>query len=114
MKKYFYLILLIFVVPFIVLADAAGPYIISYDAIIINKNGIKYTDFDNKEVIIPYNSKVRVIWDSYDSVTVSYIDKNKNEITTSISKKDIIPLEEEINPNNYKANDNEQNILYKE
>ena len=114
MKKYFLLLLFILLSPFMVLADASGPSIIGYDAVIVNENGIKYTDFANKTTVIPYNSKVRVVWESGDSVTISYVLKNGEEITTGVDKKDILPYDEEINPNTYKSGENEEDILYKE
>ncbi len=114
MKRFFLLFLITLFSPFIVFADSSGPSVIGYDAIIVNEKGIKYTDFTNKTTIIPYNSKVHVVWETDENVTISYTSKNGEEITTEISKSDILPYDKEINPNTYKARENEEDILYKE
>ena len=114
MRKYLCFILLILFIPFIVLADAEGPHIIEYDAIIVNKNGVKYTDENGNEKIIPYNSKVRVIMETESDISVTYINEEKKEIFTSISKKDIIPYNDEINPNDSSIRKGNEGTLFKE
>ena len=97
MRKY--LIVLFFILcPLFVLADSAGPSIIGYDAIVINKNGAKYDDGN-----IPYNTKIHV-YDEYDDGTASacYIeyadDCYAGDERFNISIKDIAVLKKEIIP----------------
>ena len=59
MKKIFlFLILLFLCIPTLVLADSAGPTILGYDAIVINKSGTKV---HGAKEIIPYNTVVHVV-----------------------------------------------------
>ena len=112
MKKYFYLLLVILLLPIFVLADSAGPKILGYDAVIINPKGAKTND--GKENI-PYNSKVRVLDE------VDYFDDNKIYASVCYMKEnecgrgfryillsDIVPLKEEINPSDIKGKFNEE------
>ncbi len=114
MRKYLFVFLLILFIPFTVLGDAAGPYIIEYDAVIINKKGIEYEDENGDKKTVPYNSKVRVIYESDESVELIYYDKNNNKISINTSINDIMPYDKEINPHTYKKHDDGWDILSKE
>ena len=108
MKKIISILLLIMLAPMMVLADEAGPKVLGYDAIIINKDGAEYTKYgDGGEVereVLPYNTKIRVVSeDQYDGKTViacNYSDiKDCYEKIFTLLKKDVAPLKEEITPN---------------
>ena len=113
MKKIILIILLVMLAPMIVLADAAGPKGLGYDAVVINKNGAKYVEYtdygEEKEHIIPYNTKIRIIEeDEYGGETVNacnYSDINNcYEKQVRILKKDIAPLKDEVIPNDMSNN----------
>ena len=113
MKKYICLFLLIILMPFIVLGDAAGPRIIEYDAVIIAKKGLEYQDENGNLKTVPYNSKVRVIYETDDSVELLYYDNN-NKILLNASIDDVMPFDKEIDPHTYKKHDDGWDILSKE
>ena len=95
MKKIIYLVLLVMLIPNIVMADSAGPSILGYDAIVINKNGAKVKEGNE---IIPYNSIVHVVdeRDNYFGDDISYVQINWKDIRMAwIPLKDIKPFEEE-------------------
>ena len=107
------LILLFMISPMVVLVDAAGPKWLGYDAVVINKNGAKYVEYtdygEEKEHIIPYNTKIRIIEeDEYGGETVdacNYSDINNcYEKQVQILKKDIAPLKDEVIPNDMSNN----------
>ena len=91
MKKIICLLLLIMLMPNLVLADAGGPTIMGYDAIVTNKKGAKES---YGETIIPYNAKIHVYNEYEDYVEVEW--NNKKDYT--INKKDIAPYREEYIP----------------
>ena len=112
MKKYFYLLLtIILFTPIIVLGDSAGPYILGYDAVVINSNGAKYEDYnDGKQKIIPYNTKVHV-YDENDNYNDNLLyaticllgDNNCEHGSMTVLLSDLAPLKEEISPNDIKG-----------
>ena len=108
MRKIISILLLLMLAPMIVWADAAGPKMLGYEAIIINKDGVKleYADSDKKVEIIPYNTKIYVVYESdYESsddisVTACYYKDRDNCYSEAftISIKDIAPVKEEVTP----------------
>ena len=94
--------MLIMFIPNIVFADSAGPSILGYDAIIINKDGVK---IDGTNKIIPYNTVVHVVdekdgsWFSDDDknyyAEITWRDNEGNLERVFIYLKDIKPFEEE-------------------
>lgn len=107
MKKLFCL-LIILVIPVWVMADASGPSIMEYKAVIINPNGVKVDD-----KVIPYNAQVTVNAEGEDYANVNYCPKTDDCIYGSVSFKDIMPLEKEIIPtgNGKKDDDWEASIV---
>ncbi len=102
MKKFFVIILLL-IIPTVVLADAGGPSIVGYDAVVINKKGAKSQDEGDKTVV-KYNTKIYV-YDEYDNYVYACLDKNKTidcEKYVSLKKSDVAPAKKEITPNDLK------------
>ncbi len=97
MKKYFYLLGVLILFPFFVLADTAGPAVLGYDAVIINKNGAKVKE--SKEVIA-YNTKVRVVdeFDGYGMICLTDECSRWGESSKLILISDYLPIKEEITP----------------
>ena len=96
MKKIISIMLLIMLAPMIVLADSAGPKILGYDAVVINKDGAKCERYADEEEIIPYNTKIHVRDEYSGEAEACFLDDRDNCIR--ISLKDIAPLKEEILP----------------
>ena len=93
MKKIMFLIIIFMLVPMMVFADAAGPSIIGFDAVVTNKNGAKSTSSDD---IIPYNTKIHV-YDEHGDNKYSACLMN-GEPCFEIDGKDIMVLKDEVNP----------------
>ena len=107
MKKIFSLLIIVLMAPIVVLADAAGPAIIGYDAVIINKNGIKVNNGD-EQVTIAYNTKVHV-YDEPDEGKVSFCtnwkDGSCDGESYETSSSNIASTKNELTPNDYKYKD---------
>lgn len=59
--------------PLIVSADVGLPDIKPYDVIVTNKDGIKLEDsYNNKTIVIPYDTKLTINMEYYDSKTKVY------------------------------------------
>ena len=102
MKKYVLLLGLVLVIPFIVLADAAGPAILGYDAVVTNPNGAKI-EGGEEEVVIPYNTTIH-IWDEdrEEASIDNYCVSSDKCYSGRVKKSDIMPVKTEIIPS---AND---------
>lgn len=112
MKKVLCLLLLIIFIPIVTLADSAGPAILGYDAVVINRNGAKNTDkySEYPSYVIPYNTKVHVYDERYDSEISKYIafvsiKIDKIDTTISILLSDIMPVKDEIIPKDIMGSD---------
>ena len=110
MKKIL-LILLVLLTPVMVLADSSSPQILGYEAVVINKKGIKVEDGDGK-ITIPYNTKVYVI-NEYDGKLEICRKKNYENCYYDISPKDIAPVKKEIVPNDLLKRNEEGTTLEK-
>ena len=113
MKKVIYLLILMFI-PIMVLADASGPSIIRYDAIISNKKGAK--DIDNNKNI-SYDTKISV-YDEYKDEGKTYVraciiknTKNDECDEVTILASDIMPLKDEYIPTDKDAKDDDISIV---
>ena len=113
MKKVIYLFILMFI-PIMVLADASGPSIIRYDAIISNKKGAK--DIGNNKNI-SYDTKISV-YDEYKDEGKTYvraciIKNNKNDECDEVTilASDIMPLKDEYIPTDKDAKDDDISIV---
>ncbi len=107
MKKILCLLIMI-LLPLVVLADAAGPSIIGFDAVITNKNGVK-----NYDVIIPYNTKIHIndndVYDGvYQACTMD------GEQCFSVKASDIMVLKKELTPKDIENDKNVKSELVKE
>ncbi len=110
MKKLLIIITIIMCLPLIVLADSAGPSILGYDAVVINKKGAKTTDGE----VIKYNSQIHVYREENGKVESCY--KSKNDVcdkTFKISIKDIAPIKKEISVNDLEYLNNFETSLEK-
>lgn len=106
MKKFLFL-LVIFLTPMFVLADASGPTIIQYKAVVTNPNGVKTDDGT-----IPYNAEVTVENEYDTEAFVLYCEKGKDDcLSGNIKLSDIMPLEKEIIPTGKEKQDGESNIV---
>ena len=110
MKKILFILLFIIGTPCLVFADASGPSIIGYDAVVINKSGVKDPDSGK---VIKYNTKIHVYNESDSNAEAcNYTGKNEcNDDTFSIPLKDILPLKEEILPSELKNKNNQETFL---
>ena len=120
MKKRLLLLFLVLLTPLFVFADDAGPSILGYDAVIINKDGVKnldtYEDDKYKDYVIKYNTKVYVYDERYNNdekVAFAEVKLPNGETRTFlISLKDIMPVKSEIIPTDKDAK-NEDNSIEK-
>lgn len=110
MKKIIYFSILIFMfIPEIILADSAGPTIIGYDAIVINKKGAKAIN-DENNTVVKYNTKIYV-YAEYDNEVSACLDKKSqydcgNSVTLKIS--DIAPAKSEVTPKDFKTSEKDE------
>ena len=94
MKRLLFVLLILFT-PMVVLADSVSPQIFGFDAVIINKNGVKVDLYEGKKTI-PYNTKISVV-NEYDDGLYACLKSNADDCFT-ISAKDVAPLKEEVLP----------------
>lgn len=94
MKKIISLILTsILVLPVFVHADMGAPQIDPYEAVIKNENGVicKYYDYGEHTIQIPYDTKVKVIYEyESDNTLTSEIEYENHQC--SINTKDLMPF----------------------
>lgn len=101
MKKILLALLILFI-PSMVLADSTSPHILGYDAVIINKNGVKYDDGEGIKTI-KYNTSITVTneWDDE-----AYACTKSGDSCFTVPIKDIAPLKKEIVPKDLLKKDN--------
>ena len=105
MKKVICLCLLfVLFVPTIVLADAAGPSVIGYEAVVINKKGAKSEGGDD-DYTVPYNKKIYVYNEDDDTVYACLDGKSQYDCEKSVAlkKSDIAPVKKEVTPKDFKT-----------
>lgn len=115
MKRIVYLLILfIMFVPTIVLADSSSPSILGYDAVVINKKGVKVEDYD-KKYTIAYNTKVHVYGEYGNEASCEIINKKAGdpEYFINIPLKDLAPVKKEIFPNDLQKANNQGTTLEK-
>lgn len=114
MKKFLLFLIIIFI-PCIVLADAGGPSIIGYDAVVTNKNGAKA---DGENITVKYNTKIYVQDEYDDTVYACYPDGkggcDYERDTFVLKRKDISPIKSEVSPSDIKISDDGDTRLKKE
>ena len=110
MKKIIYLSILLFLfIPTLVLADAGGPSVIGYEAVVINKKGAKVQYSDENETV-PYNTKIYVYNQDEENVTACIGKKSQFDCDDSVTikKSDIAPVKNEVTPKDFKTSDDDE------
>ena len=104
MKRIVYLSILLFLfIPTLVLADAGGPSLLGYEAVVINKNGAKTQDEEDKKVI-KYNTKIYVFDESDEWVTACIDGKKGYDCeSANLLKSDVAPYKSEVSPSDFKT-----------
>lgn len=112
MKKKMWVLAIFLLIPCIVFADASGPSILGYDAVVINPDGIEVNNGDNL-IKIPYDTKIHVIDEYSDEAYFDVLCENSNDncYSGTVKLKDIIPIKEEIIPTAKDANDENSPIF---
>ena len=115
MKKFICLFFSLLILPIIVLADSAGPAIIGYEAVIINKDGAKVLNNDTEGIILDYNKKVYVTSEDEDKVFIctKWDSGSCSGNTYEIKASDIAPLKKEISPSDVKGKNNYETTMVK-
>ena len=102
MKKILFLFLLL-MIPTVVFADAGGPSLLWYEAVVINKNGAKSQD-DENGTIVKYNTKIYV-YDEGEEWVEACVDGKKPYgcESASLLKSDVAPYKSEVSPSDIKT-----------
>lgn len=113
MKKYLFLIIAIIIMPSIVLADSAGPAILGYEAVISNKDGVK---FEGES--FAYNTKIHVTNEMDGNVSFclasEYAKNSRCEDGTYETKaSNVTATQKEVTPESLKDSHNNETSLTK-
>ena len=116
MKKLVYVFIILFLfVPTMVFADSSSPSILGYDAVIINKNGVKVDVGEENMYTIPYNTKVHVTYEYDNSASCEVVNKKDGlpDGYFDVPLKDISPVKEEVVPKDLEKVNNQGSTLAK-